>query len=75
MTYLFLGLCIVLLPVLSAALVITRKSSGEIAALRERLAAEEASKRHFMDQATKHEATIALLYSEQRLLDVEMARR
>jgi hypothetical protein len=66
-----IGLCIGLLPSTITALVMTRKAAGETAALRERLAAEEASKRHFMDLATRQEATIALLYAEQKRLEVE----
>ena len=60
MLHLLLGLCIGLLPALTVALVIIRKVKGESTLLRECLAAEEASKRHFMQQASKHEATIAL---------------
>lgn len=39
--------------------------------MRERLAAEEASKRHFIDLATKHEGTVALLTQELHRLEVE----
>ena len=45
--------------------------NGESALLRERLAAEEASKRHFMDLSAKQEATIALMHQEQKRLEVE----
>jgi hypothetical protein len=45
----YLGLCIGMLPTLIAALLIIRKAKGESTLLRERLAAEEASKRHFME--------------------------
>jgi hypothetical protein len=73
-TYLILGFCIGLLPGLIYSIVIIRKLSSETSALRERLAAEEASKRHFLDLATRQEATIALMYQEQkRRLEVEIA--
>jgi hypothetical protein len=75
MSFLILGLCIGLLPALIIALVTTRNSSSRIATMRERLAAEEASKRHFMDLTNRHEATIALMYQEQKRLEVELARR
>jgi hypothetical protein len=45
--------------------------NSDAALLRERLAAEEASKRHFMQQASKHEETIALMHQEQKRLEVE----
>jgi hypothetical protein len=65
------GLCIGLLPALIVSLVIIRKVNGESELLRERFAAEEASKRHFMDLATRQEATIALMYAVQKRLEVE----
>lgn len=71
MNIFFLGICSGLLPALIAALVITRKSSAQVTAMRERLAAEEASKRHFIDLATKHEGTVALLTQELHRLEVE----
>ena len=74
MSFLILGLCIGLLPGLISFIVIIRKLSSETSALRERLAAEEASKRHFMQQASKYEATIALMYHEQKRLEVELVR-
>jgi len=75
MIYILLGLCIGLLPSLIATFVIIRKVNGKSELLRERLAAEEASKRHFMDLATKQEATIALMHQEQKRLEVELVRR
>ena len=71
----YLGLCIGMLPTLIAALLIAHKSSAQIATMRERLAAEEASKRHFIELANKHEGTVALMYQEQKRLEVELARR
>jgi hypothetical protein len=71
MSSLLIGFCLGLLPALIAALLIIRKVNGESALLRERLAAEEASRRHFMDLATRQEATIALMYAEQKRLEVE----
>ena len=70
-----LGLCIGLLPSTLAALVMTRKTAGETAALRERLAAEEASKRHFMELANRLEVTVEKMYREQKRLEVELACR
>ena len=70
-----LGLCLGLLPSTLAALVMTRKASGETAALRERLAAEEASKRHFMQQTGRLESTVEKMYQEQKRLEVELAHR
>lgn len=75
MQILLLGLCIGLLPSLIIALVTTRNSSSQIATMRERLAAEEAEKRHFRDLANKHEGTLSLLFQEQKRLEVELARR
>jgi len=71
MTHILLGLCIGLLPSLIVSLVTIRKVNGESELLRPRLAAEEASKRHFMDLATRQEATIALMYAKQKRLEVE----
>jgi hypothetical protein len=75
MSSLLIGLCIGLLPALIVSLVITRRVNADAALLRERLVAEEASKRHFMDLATKQEGTIALMHQEQKRLEVELARR
>ena len=59
MNIFFLGLCIGLLPALIIALVTTRNSSSQIATMRERLAAEEASKRHFMQLGSLLNASLA----------------
>ena len=67
----YLGLCIGLLSALIVVLLITRKSSAQVNAMRERLAAEEASKRHFMQQASQLELTIERMHKEQRRLEVE----
>ena len=75
MSLLITGFCIGLIPSLITALVITRRVNADAALLPERLAAEEASKRHFMDLANKHEGTLALLLQEQKRLEVELARR
>ena len=75
MPHLLLGLCIGLLPALIVSLLIIRKVNGESALLRERLAAEAAEKRYFRELANMHESTIALLYQEQKRLEVELARR
>ncbi|MCX8493355.1 MAG: hypothetical protein ORN23_03890 [Chthoniobacterales bacterium] len=75
MLHLLLGFCTGLLPALIVSLVIIRKVNGESALLRERLAAEEASKRHFMELANRHEGTVALFYQEQKRLEVELAHR
>jgi len=71
MPHLLLCLCVGLLPSLIAAFVIIHKVNCKSELLRERLAAEEASKRHFMDLATRQEATIAMMYAEQKRLEVE----
>ena len=71
MSHLLLAFCVGLLPALVASLVITHRVNSDAALLRERLAAEEASKRHFMQQASKHEETIALMHQEQKRLEVE----
>lgn len=68
---LFLGLCIGLLPGLIVSLVIIRKVNAESELLRERLAAEEASKRHFRDLATRLEITVEKMHQEQKRLEVE----
>jgi len=73
MLHLLIGLCIGLLPALIVSLVITLKVNNESDLLRERLAAEEASKRHFMQLANNHEATIALMYQEQKRLEMKIA--
>jgi predicted nuclease with TOPRIM domain len=70
----YLGLFIGLLPSLIIALVTTRNSSSLIATMRERLAAEEASKRHFMQQASQLELTVERMHQEQKRLEVELAR-
>jgi hypothetical protein len=71
----YLGLCIGFLPSLIVALMITRKVNGKSELLRERLAAEEASKRHFMQQASQLELTVERMHQEQKRLEVELARR
>jgi len=71
MSSLLLGLCIGLLPALIAVLLFTRKVNGESALLRERLAAEEASRRHFVFLSDKHEGSVALLTKELHRLEVE----
>jgi hypothetical protein len=50
---------------------ITRKVNNESALLRERLAAEEASKRHFMDLATRLEITVENQHQLQNRIEVE----
>ncbi len=71
MTLPLLSFCLGLLPSIIVALVIIRKVNGESELLRERLAAEEASKRHFRDLSANQEATIALIHQEQKRLEVE----
>ena len=71
MTHLLLGLCIGILPSLLIALVIIRKVNGGSELLRERIAAEEASKRHFMELANRLEITVEKMYREQKRLEVE----
>ncbi len=71
MTLPLLFFCLGILPSLIVAFLIIRKVNGESELLRERLAAEEASRRHFMDLSTKQEATIALMHQEQKRLEVE----
>ena len=71
MNLLLIGLCLGLLPSLIVALLISRKVNGESDLLRERLAAEEASKRHFMDLATRLEITVEKQHQEQKRLEVE----
>jgi hypothetical protein len=71
MSSLLIGFCLGLLPALIAALLIIRKVNGESALLRERLAAEEASKRHFLDLATRLEITVEKMHQEQKRLEVE----
>lgn len=66
MPHLLLGLCIGMRSSLIATFVIIRKVNGKSELLRERLAAEEATKRHFIQLAYKHEATNALKYQEQK---------
>jgi hypothetical protein len=70
-----LSFCLGLLPSLIVALVIIRKVNGESELLRERLAAEEASKRHFRDLANRLEITVEKQHQEQKRLEVELARR
>jgi hypothetical protein len=71
MNQLLLAFCLGLLPALVVVLIIDRKVSRESRLLRERLAAEEASKRHFMDLFAKKEETIALMHHEQKRLELE----
>ncbi len=73
MTPPLIGFCLGLLPALIVSLLIIRKVNGESELLRERLAAEEASKRHFRELSAKQEATIALMHQEQKHLEVENA--
>lgn len=75
MSLLIIGFCSGLIPALVISLVISNKCSRVQIIMRERLTSEEASKRHFMDLATKHEGTFALLFQEQKRLEVELARR
>ena len=75
MPQLLLSFCLGFLPSLIVALVIIRKVNGESELLRERLAAEEASKRHFMQQSGRLEITVEKMYQEQKRLEVELARR
>ncbi|MEY2906983.1 MAG: hypothetical protein RLZZ408_1454 [Verrucomicrobiota bacterium] len=58
MSFLIIGFCSGLIPALVATLIITRKSSAQIAAMRERLAAEEASLRHFMEMGSLLKASL-----------------
>jgi mannitol-specific phosphotransferase system IIBC component len=74
MLHILLGLCVGLLPSLIATFVIIRKVNGKSELLRERLAAEEASKRHFMQQASQLELTVERMHQEQKRLEVELAR-
>lgn len=71
MLFPLLSFCLGLLPSIIVALVIIRKVNGESELLRERLAAEEASKRHFRDLATRLEITVEKQYQEQKRLEVE----
>ena len=68
MQILLIGICIGLLPSLITAVLITRKAKEESALLRERLAAEEASKRHFSDLANRLEITVEKMYQVQNQL-------
>lgn len=71
MLFPLLGFCLGLLPGLVIALIAIRKVNGESELLRERLAAEEASKRHFRDLATRLEITVEKMHQEQKRLEVE----
>lgn len=71
MSSLLLAFCLCLLPALIVSLVTIRKVNGESELLRERIAAEEASKRHFMDLATRLEITVEKMHQEQKRLEVE----
>lgn len=73
MTHHLLFLSCGLLPGLLIAIIVFLRSGREQSRLRERLAAEETAKRHFMDLATKHEGTVALMYQELHRLEVEYA--
>ena len=75
MLQLLFGFCVGLLPALIVSLLVVRKASGESAAMRERLAAEEASKRHFMELSNGFEITIEKMHREQKRLEVELAGR
>jgi hypothetical protein len=96
MLHLLLGFCIGLLPGLIFSTVFVRKLSSDTSALREHLAAEEASKRHFMQLGFLLNASLAswihnfftfnfplfncaysaaLMYQEQKRLEVELACR
>jgi hypothetical protein len=75
MLQLLFGFCVGLLPALIVSLLVVRKASGESAAMRERLAAEEASKRHFRDLATRLEITVEKMHQVQNHLEVELAGR
>lgn len=68
MNLLLIGLCLGFLPSLIVALLIIRKVNGESALLRERLAAEEASKRHFRDMANCLEITVEKMHQVQNHL-------
>jgi hypothetical protein len=68
MPQLLLSFCLGLLPSLIVALVIIRKVNGESELLRERLAAEEASKRHFRDLANRLEITVEKMHQVQNQL-------
>lgn len=72
MSLLIIGFCSGLIPALVISLVISNKCFRVQIIMRERLASEEASKRHFMDLATKQEETIALMHQEQKRLEVEI---
>jgi len=65
-----LGLFLGFLPSLIVSFLIIRKVNGESELLRERLAAEEASKRHFIDLSTRQEGTVALFSQELKRLEV-----
>jgi hypothetical protein len=67
----FLSLCLGLLPGLIGSLLIICKVNGESELLRERLAAEEASKRNIRDLSTRLEITVEKMHLEQKRLEVE----
>jgi hypothetical protein len=71
MTHFFLGLCIGSMTFLIGTLLINRKTHSKNSLLCERLAAEEASKRHFMSQLNKNEGTLALLIQQLQQKELE----
>ena len=75
MSLLIIGFCSGLIPALVISLVISNKCSRVQIIMRDRLAAEEASKRHFMQQASQLELTVERMDQEQKRLEVELARR
>lgn len=71
MTLPLLGFCFGLLPGILIALITSYNVKAGSELLKERLAAEEASKRHFIDLSTRQEGTVALLSQELKRLEVE----
>jgi predicted nuclease with TOPRIM domain len=71
MILLLIGFCVGLLPGLFIALITIYKMQEGSELLKERLAAEEASKRHFLDLATRLEITVEKMHQEQKRLEVE----
>ena len=71
MILLLIGFCVGLLPGLFIALITIYNVQEGSELLKERLAAEEASKRHFLDLSTRLEITVEKMYQEQKRLEVE----
>jgi len=67
----FLGLCIGSIIFLTGALLIVHKTNNTSALLRERLVAEETSKRHFMILANKFEETVSMMTKQLHQKELE----